>query len=336
MNKTLIRISVTLGSLVLLYLCVVLVASITQLADAADRVYLGMGQPVFWTLMTLFLFFVASPLYLYFKLPKALVPPEETTGIKHEEYLTQLRQRLSSNTRLIGVPLNSRINIESAMVLLSTDADKIVRETATTLFICTAISQNGRLDGLISLVTQARMVWRIACVYQQRPSPRQMIYLYSNVGANALLAEPIQDIDLSEIIAPILSSSLASSIPGASLIVNSFINGAANAFMTLRVGSITRQYCEALSTPARGLVRRNATLSAAAYVGIIIKENSARILSGSWGAVKGMVGSTMQGAKDAAGTIVDSAATGVKTLGGVFDSTVQGVKGVAGKITSRQ
>jgi hypothetical protein len=340
MDKTYVRILVALGSLVLLYLSIVLVASITQLADAADRVYQGMGQPVFWVLMAMFLFFLISPFYLYFKLPKALIPPAETTGPKHDEYLAQVRKRLSSNIRLKDVPVDSHSDIEAAMVILSKGADKVIREIAGAVFVSTAIMQNGRLDGLITLVTQVRMVWRIACVYQQRPSPRQMVYLYSNVGANALLAESIDDIDLSEIIAPMLSSSMASAIPGASLIVNSITNGAANAFLTLRVGIIARQYCEPLSTPKRRVVRRYATLSAIAMVGNIVKENSSSIPSEFWSILKGKtknaVDSTMQGAISVTGKVTNSVAKGARTFKSAVDTTVDGTTNLAKQLYSRK
>lgn len=376
MDKTVIRILVMVGSLILFYLCVLLVASITQLAAAADRIYLGLGQPVFWILISIFLFFVVSPLFLYFKLPKALIPPTETSGQKHEEYLIKLRQRLATNSRLIGVPLKSQNDLQSALAILSQDAEKTIRETASAVFINTAIMQNGRLDGLVTLFTQARMVWKIACAYQQRPSPRQMLYLYWNVGINALIAESIEDGELSEIIAPILasattavaSSSLVSTVashlpsaialaanaagfqvpvpakssnnsptpPHTSILVKSVTNGAANAFLTLRVGSIARQYCEALSSPSKGLVRRNATLSAIAIIGDIVKDGATVILSGSWGVAKGLAGSSVQAVKYAANVVADSSVSSVKAVGGLFDSTVKGVKGVACKITSKK
>jgi|APLak6261670063_1056076.scaffolds.fasta_scaffold00907_1 hypothetical protein len=335
MNKSMSRIIVAIMAFVLLYICIVLVGNIIQIADAADRIHLGAGQPVFLVLITIFLITAASPFYLYFKLPKALIPPSETSGPIFEKYLIQLRQRLSLNARLSGVPLESKEDIQSAIALLSKESDKVIRETATAVFVSTSIMQSGRLDGLITLFTQARMVWRIACVYQQRPSPRQMLYLYSNVGANALLAESIEEIDLSEIVAPLFASSITSSIPGMSLIMNSVANGTANAFLTLRVGSITRQYCEALSTPSRNLVRRSATLSAIAIVGDIVKENGSRIVSGSWGMVKGAVDSTVQSAKNVAGKVGDTSVNSAKAVGNTISSTINGVRNIAGKITSK-
>lgn len=335
MNKPIFRIIAALSVLLLLYVCIVLVGNIIQIADAADRIHLGAGQPVFWILITIFLITALSPFYLYFKLPKALVPPSESSGAEFDKYLVQLRQRLSINPRLIGIPLESKEDIQSAIQILSKESDKVIRETATAIFVSTSIMQNGRLDGLITLFTQARMVWRVACVYQQRPSPRQMLYLYSNVGANVLLAESIEEIDLSEVVAPLFASSVTSSIPGMSLIMNSIASGTANAFLTLRVGSITRQYCEALSTPSRSHVRRSATLSAIVIVKEIVKENGARILTGSWGMFKGAVDSTVQGAKSVANKVGDTSISSAKAVGNTISSTINGVKNIAGKITSK-
>jgi len=335
MNKSMSRIIVILSVFVLLYISTVLVGNIVQIADAADRIHLGAGQPIFWGLITVFLFTAATPFYLYLKLPQALIPPDENSGPKFEEYLIKLRKRLSANSYLNGIPLESKEDIQSAIEILSKNTDKVIRETATAIFVSTSIMQNGRLDGLITLFTQARMVWRVACVYQQRPSPRQMLYLYSNVGANVLLAESIEEIDLSEIVAPLFASGLTSSIPGMSLIVNSVANGTANAFLTLRVGSITKQYCEALSSPSRSLVRRNATLSAMAIIGDIVKENGSRIVSGSWGMFKGAVDSTVQGAKNVVGKVGDTSLNSAKAVGNTISSTINGVKNMAGRITPK-
>ena len=138
-----------------------------------------------------------------------------------------------------------------------TCADKVVQDTANNVFVGTAVMQNGRLDGLIVLVAQLRMVWQIAKIYYQRPSPRQMLYLYSNVGTTVFLADSIQQINFMELAAPLVASvipSLKGAIPGlqgiATLMVNSIANGSANAFLTLRVGIVTRQYCETLTIPS--------------------------------------------------------------------------------------
>ena len=335
MSKSVRNFLLALSVFVSLYVGVAIVGNIVLLANAADRMVIGSGDSVFWVLTVIFMIAAVTPFYLYFSFPNALIPPTVTEGPLFDHYLVQLRKRLSVNVRLKGAQLQSIEDIEQAIGILSKDSDKIIRETATSIFVSTSIMQNGRLDGLITLCTQVRMVWRVASVYQQRPSPRQMIYLYSNVGANVLLAESIEEIDLSEIVAPLFASGLTSSIPGMSLIMNSVANGAASAFLTLRVGSVTKQYCEALSTPNRSLVRRYATLSAMALIGDIVKENGARIVSGSWSMFKGAVDSTVQGAKNVVNKVGDSSLSGAKSVGTGINTTFNSMKNIASKITPK-
>lgn len=341
------RILTTLSALLLLYLGVVMVASVAQLADAADRTHLGLGQPVFWVLLTIFALLLLTPIVLYFSLPKPLIPPVEKVAPQYDEFLTELRCRMQMNPRLHEMSLDTNEDIPAALARLSQEADKIVRDTASTVFVGTAVMQNGRLDGLIVLATQFRMVWRIASIYYQRPSPRQMLYLYSNVGATALLADNIQEIEFSELAAPLVASiipSLKGAIPGlqgiSTLLVNSLANGAANAFLTLRVGIVARKYCESLTTPSRQDVRQSATVSALALVGQITKENGARIAQSSWNAVRDAVGgaidSTVQGVKNTTGKAVDATVGAAKVLGDSIVSTARGVKQATEKITTRK
>jgi hypothetical protein len=347
MNKAMIRILTALSALVLLYLGVVMVASVVQLADAADRIYLGLGQPVFWVLLTILVLLLVTPIFLYFRLPKPLIPPAADSGPDHDGFMTELRIRMQRNPRLQGVPLNSNEDIPAAVAMLSKEADKVIRDTASIVFVGTAVMQNGRLDGLIVLATEFRMVWRIASIYHRRPSPREMLYLYSNVGAAALLADSIQEIQFSELATPLVASvfpSLKGAIPGlqgiAALLVNSIAHGSANAFLTLRVGIVARKYCESLTAPSRQLIRQSATVSALALVGQIARENGARIVQESWTAVRGAVGgsvdASVQGVKNTTGKIVDAGVNTAKSLGGAVASTARGLKQAADKITPRK
>jgi hypothetical protein len=193
------------------------------------------------------------------------------------------------NPRLHGLQLTSNADIPAALVKLSHDADKIIQDTANNVFVGTAVMQNGRLDGLIVLVAQLRMVWQISKIYYQRPSPRQMLYLYSNVGTTVFLADGLQQLNFMELAAPLVASvipSLKGAIPGlqgiATLMVNSIANGSANAFLTLRVGIVTKQYCETLTTPVSKVVRESATKIAFKHVGQITKENGANLAKATW------------------------------------------------------
>jgi len=106
---------------------------------------------------------------------------------------------------------------------------------------------------------QTRLIWDIARVYYQRPTLKDGVYLYSNVLSTAFIAGEVSDADVAEQIQPVLGAALgsaAAAIPGlqvaSSLFVNSVFSGTANAFLTLRVGIITREYCRALVATASG------------------------------------------------------------------------------------
>ena len=293
-----------------------MIGTIAQLADAADRIHAGAGQPVFWILATGFGLLGLSPLYLYVRLPKPLIPPPADDPVAQAHYMILLKARLIENPNLHGMTIVSDEDVAAALEQLSARADGIVRETAQVVFASTAVMQNGRLDGLAVMLLQIRMVWRVASVFYGRPSPRQMIYLYSNVGTNALMADSIQEIEFAEIAAPLVASaipSLKGAIPGlqgiASLLVNSIASGTANAFLTLRVGCMARRYCAAATRPEDVDIRKGATAEAFSMVGGITKEAGKRIVQSTWSAVKSAIeeaaSSTMDGIKGVANDTID-------------------------------
>src|SRR4029453_10954522 len=102
--------------------------------------------------------------------------------------------------------------------------------------------QKGRPERLVVLFTQIQMVGRIARIYVQRPSPRDLERLYANVAGTAFAASSFEWPELGEMVAPLAVSivpALKSVIPGmggiSAVLVRCVSNGAANAFLTLRV-----------------------------------------------------------------------------------------------------
>src|SRR5213080_4757063 len=167
---------------VMITVCLVslIVAGATSLISLADRIHPVAGTVVFWAVCLTAGFFALYCTIAYARLPAALVPPEEDSGPKHDAYLQALRVRLAANPRTRDLPLVTREEIENAVQRLSVEADSVVRRTASTVFLSTALMQNGRLDALIVLFIQIQMVGRIARIYVQRPSPRELARLYAN------------------------------------------------------------------------------------------------------------------------------------------------------------
>jgi hypothetical protein len=283
------RIIIALVVLVTVCVLSLIVAGVTSLISLADRIHPLAGSIVFWTLILAAAWAALYCAIAYARLPAALIPPEEESGPKHDAYFEALRVRLAANPRTRGNPLSTQEEIENAIGALSAEADAVVRRTASTVFLSTALMQNGRLDALILLFTQIQMVTRVARVYVQRPSPRELIRLYLNVAGTAFISSGLESLDLGEMVAPLATSvvpALKGGIPGLSgisaLLVKCVSNGAANAFLTLRVGEVARCYCELTSRTSSELIRKSATAAAVQHLGRIARENGALVVRKIW------------------------------------------------------
>ncbi len=308
-RKTIVVLAVTIS------VCLVslIIAGAASLISLADRIHPVAGTIVFWAVCLAAGFFALYCAIAYARLPPALIPPEERSGPKHEAYLEALRIRLAANPRTRDLPIVTKEEIEKAVGHLSAQADLVVRRTASTVFLSTALMQNGRLDGLIVLFTQIQMVGRIARIYVQRPSPRELVRLYANVAGTAFIASGLESLDLGEMVAPLAVSvvpALKGGIPGLSgisaLLVKCVSNGAANAFLTLRVGEVARRYCELTSRCPAELIRKSATAAAAQHLGRIVRENGALVVKKIWASTgRALIDSGVSKAEDIAGATRD-------------------------------
>ena len=308
-NSSARKIIVVLAVLITVCLLSLIIAGVTSLISLAERIHPIAGTIVFWSICLAAGFFALYCVVAYARLPAALVPPEEESGPKYDAYLQALRIRLAVNPRTRGKPLATEEEIENAVGHLSAEADSIVRRTASTVFLSTALMQNGRLDGLIVLFTQIQMVGRIARIYVQRPSPRELVRLYANVAGTAFVSSGLESLELGEMVAPLAVSvvpALKGGIPGLSgisaLLVRCVSNGAANAFLTLRVGEVARRYCELTSRCPPELIRKSATAAAVQHLGRIVRENGALIVRKIWESTgRALIDSGVSKAEDIAG-----------------------------------
>lgn len=288
MKRRLALLLVGLAVLIIVGVGVVLANQTAQLIELADRVSPRVGDVAFWTLLVLYAFCLGVPAFILLTLPAPLKPPAAAEGPAYERHLERLARRLRKNPRVSGAP-RSVPEIQAALAELDVVADARTKAAAAQVFISTAISQNGSLDALLVLAAQSKLVLEIARTYYQRPTLRDLAYLYGNVAATAFIAAELEDVDLTEQVQPILTAilgSTAGAIPGlapaASLFVNSVTTGAGNAFLTLRVGIITRQYCRSLVQPERRTVRRAAAVQATGMLGGIASEGAAHVASAIW------------------------------------------------------
>ena len=305
MSKTLKKIVLSVSILILLLFILFVINQTAQVVQLADKAGSQFGNFVFWVLLIIYAVLILIPVFLFLRLPKSLMPPKSEDSPEFDVYFTLLKKRLASNPHLKCLELSNRKQVDEALAILAKKSDEIIQQTASTVFISTAISQSGRLDAFLVLSAQSRMVWRIARLYYQRPTLRDLIQLYANVAGTAFLASELEDIDISEQVEPVLSSTLgalAVTIPGiqlaASILVNSVLTGTANAFLTLRVGIIARRYCGSLVISEKHTLRHAASAEAAKLLGFIVKQGTAKLSKALWNASKGKVSNVFSGLKE--------------------------------------
>lgn len=294
------RVGLAIAVLLTVLFAVFLINQTAAIVQLAGGVSPTLGRAALWGLMTLYAILLAVPAIMLLRLPRPLELPRSDDPATVEKYRRALTKRLQKNPRLRGQPLETKADVEAALANLASAADTVISATAGSVFVGTAISQYGRLDALVVLAAQTRMVWQVAHIFNQRPAVRDMVRLYANVGSTVFIASEIDDVDVAEQMEPIISSvlgSLAGSVPGvqlvAGLIVNSALTGSANAFLTLRVGVITKKYSTALVREEKRSVKRSATIEAARLLRSIAASGTR---NSSGGLLRGFKGQGSSGA----------------------------------------
>jgi hypothetical protein len=276
-----------------------------QAVQLASTIHPNLGTVTLWSLVVVYASVVGMPVVLFLRLPKSLTPPSKAEGSEFDSHLKKLGERLATSPHLKGRDLSDQSKIEQAIADLGEKVNAIVKESAMTVFLSTAVSQSGRLDGLLVMAAQSRMVWRIAHLYGQRPGPGDIARLYGTVAASVFVASEIDDIDLEEQVEPILSSAmgaLGASVPGlqvaGTILANCVLSGSANAFLTLRVGMVAKRYCGATVLQKKSVLRREATAEAASALGKIVSEGTSKLSGAIWKASVNKFGDAVSGASD--------------------------------------
>ncbi|MFC1563843.1 DUF697 domain-containing protein [candidate division KSB1 bacterium] len=332
MQKQLKYIFVSISTFLLLFFVVFMVNQTAAIVELASRISPGFGNFVFYSLILLYIGILLTPGVIYFKMPSIIKPPENEDSAEFREYLNKIRKRLKKNSHIDKAQpaLESRSDIEEAFKILDGKADEIIKSAASTVFLTTAISQNGRLDSLIVLTAHSRLIWNIAHIYNQKPSLRELANLYANVAVTTFLVSEIEDIDIAAHVDPVIKSvlggAMTGAIPGvnvvAGLVTNSIFEGTANAFLTLRVGIITRKYFTSTTRTTRGKIRRLASVEAASMLGVIVMNSSRKVTDAIWQAAK-------KSAKTLPKTVLDASKrsseyvldTSIKSAGALGDAS---------------
>ena len=285
MSTTIKKIVLTVTAFIVLVFSVFLFNQTTQIVQSARSLNPVFGDAVMWALIFLYAALLSTPFVLWFRLPKRMLPPVATEGEAYEAFLEEFKRRLARNPQLRGMCLDSAEEMEAALAVLDKSADSVITEAASAVFLSTAVLQSGRLDVLVVFAAQTRLIWKVAHVYYQRPSLRDFVQLYANVASTAFIAAGIEDVDVDVLVSTVFGSTVAA-IPGMHLLTSSVLSGSANAFLTLRVGMITKEYCRCATEVEKKGLRRAATVKAAKLLGAIVSEGTRKLTRATFDASK--------------------------------------------------
>lgn len=337
-------------SLTILVLFVLFVINQTILAvNLATSVHPVLGSSVLYILLLFYALMVFVPVFFFFRRPAAIQPPDDVRSPEYGDYLSKIGSRLRQNSLLkeAGIFLDNEGEVERAIALLDSKADDITKSAASLVFVATAISQNGRLDAVSVLIAQIRLIWHIAHVYNQRPPLREILQLYANVAATVFMASSIEDLEvdeqIEELIAPVISESFLGAVPGlagiAAFTSKCVIDGAANALLTLRVGTIAEQYFGYHARMPKKELRHYASVRAFSMIGAILAESSRVVLEAVWKVVKKYPGvsadNICEAAKSAADYIAERASSGLAMAKGPVDLAAGVTKKATGGLRDR-
>lgn len=243
-------------------------------------------------LVGLFIGLILYPLLSILQFKVAEDIPNDRESPEYGFYVDRLHSLMQRNKFVVAAGLklpgeNKEAELGEVFSLMDEKSDALIKKEASQVFLTTAISQNGSLDGLFVLTVLVKMLWKIVHMYETRPSLRRILFLYSNVAATILIARSLEDMDLIEdqlepLISSLVGGSVMTLVPGAvpitTLVVTSVTEGSVNALLTLRCGCIAQRYMASLTKPDKKLLRRSASLEATAKLGEIMRENTVFII----------------------------------------------------------
>jgi hypothetical protein len=238
------------GSLITLGL--ILVANALSVGRELSRLGTWVEYTFYGLLGLFILVFIVRPIYGILKAPAFKLPAFNDADASHKVYVKALRKMrkldylTDQDHTKITTALETKedlkpITIEMYQGPMKKEMDKIIIYHAKTIMTTTALSQNGSLDMLAVIATNLKMINKLVKATGYRPSYINLSKLALNVTVTAMIAEGLEDVDVSEWMPSKIGETI-SDVPLLRGATNSMFQGLTNGLLALRIGIITRRY----------------------------------------------------------------------------------------------
>ena len=221
-----------------------LVGNIITIGDKAAQIHPWVGWGFYIVLGLFVLRFIVWPTLKFLFTPEMKGDERDRIEEMESEELKSYIKKMSLTQQERDLFATAEGDLEGVKMILKKrdeEATKLIRKAALNVFIVTGISQNGSFDIITAFGMNLQMINRIVNLRHRRPSFTQLLELYVVIIASTLIISLTDNI-LDEIDTSELFGSVAGGL--AKTLVSSSINGAMNAYMTLRIGKMTMKYLE--------------------------------------------------------------------------------------------
>lgn len=252
-----------------------LVGNIITIGDKAAEIHPWVGWGFYIVLGLFVLRFIVWPTLKFLFTPELKGDERDRIEEMESDELKSYIKKMSLTQQERDLFATAEGDLEGVKMILKKrdeEATKLIRKAALNVFIVTGISQNGSFDIITAFGMNLQMINRIVNLRHRRPSFTQLLELYVVIIASTLIISLTDNI-LDEIDTSELFGSVAGGL--AKTLVSSSINGAMNAYMTLRIGKMTMKYLELGSKnfkQNRSKIRREVRRSAIKEVPAIAKS----------------------------------------------------------------
>lgn len=229
---------------------------LSSLLDIGERlrtvsIYLEIG---FYVLVALIIYFaIIRPIYIIVKSPSlSIVTSTEDRSRRAVKTYKKVAKVIVENNDLPAEQvtlLTKYKNTDELLINLTfvfensikKQLNGIIIHNAKTVMISTAICQSSRFDMATVFGVNLRMIKQLVLKCGFRPSMKNLSKLTVNVFSTALIAEGLENLSLDDIM-PKSAMNAISDIPLLGKILESVMQGAANALLTIRIGCVARRY----------------------------------------------------------------------------------------------
>lgn len=238
------------------FIITIIVSAVMDLGEKIGRIHLYLEYAFYGLSTILFVILFVRPLLVVLFSPSFsidhLFTEEEnakknyrmykkvTKNLLKEDYIKDEEKVLLE--RSLNEPLQLKKSLSEVFDnTIKKELNKMIVQHAETVYLSTAISQNGRLDSIAVITINFKLIKALVQKCGFRPSYMSLGKLSLNVLGTAIIAENLEDMNFSEIF-PSSSLNALSEMPVLKTVTGSFAQGLGNALLSLRVGIICRNF----------------------------------------------------------------------------------------------